>query len=139
MSIEQTLERIAVALEKIEARFAGNVTTAAVTIATPAIVAPVAKDKKKTAAAAPVAAPVIAAAEPSEFDLPGQGAEEPLTFEHLKGRLTLHATTFGTKVTLPIMVKHGADNVTPKMNTIPEANWKACLAEINADLKKQGK
>lgn len=134
MSIEQTLERIAVAVEKIAAgRGEPSVTIASVTQTTiPAVPIKIKKEK-------PMAVP----AEKSEFDLPSGNAdttnEIPITFDQLKDRLTAHATNFGTKVTLPIMVRHGADAITPKMNTIPEANWKACLAEINADLKKQGK
>lgn len=142
MSIEQTLERIAVALEKMEARYAGVLDAAPLVSAV--VPATVIKEKKTTKAApqaAPVNAPVIQP-EADSFTLPGAEEVVPLakdstiTLDDLKDKLTAHAKAFGTKVTVELIKKHGADAVVPKIATIPTANYAACMTEVESDLKK---
>lgn len=140
MSIEQTLERIAVALEKIAAQGSPVVaapavrTTAVVIAEAPPAAAKIKKDKPATTTA-PVSAPVLT----SDEDPFAQPGAPEVTFETLTERLTLHAKTFGTPLTIPIMKKHGANEAKPRMDSIPQGNWKALIDEVNADLAKKGK
>lgn len=123
----EVLTRIAVAVEKIEARYAGAV---------PAVV-PVAASKETKAKKETSASQVMAVAEKevNPFE-PENTDDEKVTFESLTDLLKTHAKKLGTKVTVALIIKHGADRTTPKMNTIPEANFKACFDEATADLKK---
>lgn len=131
--LETVLERIAVALEKqnamTEQLLAGK---ASVVQAPPAqVVVP----KKETKA--PKAAPVVQIAPVVEVD-PFSNDTEPsaITLDSLMAHLTTHAKAFGNKTTIDLIKKHGADAATPKIKTIPEANWQACWDEVTADLNK---
>ena len=127
MSIEQTLERIAVALEK------QNELTAAIVQGKAAVAAPVPAAVKETKVKKDAPAPPVA--EPEQDPFSG-GEEAAVTFETLTELLKAHAKSLGTKLTVALIIKHGADRTTPKMNTIPEANFKACFDEATLDLKK---
>lgn len=124
MSLEQTLERIAVALEKIEARYSGILPTA-----------PRETKVKKETAAAPVAV-VEPESNPFETDA---AAETAISFDALSVLLKDHSVKLGVKPTIALIIKHGADRTTPKLNTIPEGSFKACWDEATADLLKFNK
>lgn len=130
MSIEQNLERIAVALEEIAAQ--GRTATTAIA----AIV-------KTTKASKPVTTAEKGRPETETSDevdpFAAPEAEPLVTLEKLSDTLKLHAKALGTKVTIALIKKHGADSTTPKINTIPAANWFVCFAEAEADLKKTKK
>lgn len=134
MSIEQTLERIAVALEKIVALKPSDL-GAPRTASEVQAIAPAVK-KGKGVAPAPVAAPVI---EVDPFAAPGEAAVPEVTFPMLSEKLQLHAKMYGTPTTIELIKKHGADKAQPKMSSIPTANYAACLAEVEADLAKAKK
>lgn len=126
MSIEQDLTRIAVALEEMVKRMP---ITANANMAAPTLPAKETKAKKE---ASPVVAP-----EPEVDPFASGDTPTPVvTFESLTDLLKIHAKQLGTKVTVALIVKHGADKIVPKMNTIPEANFTACFDEATADLKK---
>jgi len=131
MSIDVDLNRIATALEEIVkigkggGMFTGNTGNPLPPVATP----------KTTKAAKETPAPV-AEPEVDPFSQTTDAAEPIVNFESLTDLLKLHAKKLGTKVTVALIIKHGADRTTPKMNTIPEANFKTCFEEASADLKK---
>lgn len=132
MSIETDLGRIATALEamvKIQEKAYGLAT--ADKQPAPAVVVPTAK-KASAAKAAPAAAP----AEPEVDPFNQEAAAEEVSFETLSALLKQHSVKLGVKTTIALILKHGADKVTPKLNTIPTANFKACFDEATADLKK---
>jgi len=71
--------------------------------------------------------------------------EEPVVVEEVRvvvnkdaveGLLRKHAQILGAKTTIALMIKHGADKTTPKIATIPEANYAAVIEEATADLNK---
>lgn len=122
------LTRIAVALEKM----------VAVMPDTAPVSEPVKKASKKSTAkeemaqAAPVNAPVV---EVDPFS--GETAAVPeVSIESVLAALKMHAVKFGNPVTLALMKKHGANQNTPTIKSIPTANYAACLAEIKSDLEK---
>jgi hypothetical protein len=127
--LEEQLKRIADALEKQNAlteSLIGNKAPANQQGPVPVAPTPPKVEKK-----APKAAPVV------EVDPFAEEAAEPaLTFDQIKETLTAHAKQFGSKVTIELMKKHGADAAAPKINTIPEGNWKVCFDEASAELKK---
>lgn len=125
MSIEIDLNRIATALEQMLLRMP----VASVSTVPAAVPVKEAKKSKETAPA-PVA---VAEAEVDPFS---HDAEVVPTFDELSTLLKEHSIKLGTKVTIALIKKHGANAVTPKLNTIPEANFKACYDEATADLKK---
>lgn len=128
MSIEVELGRIATALEK------QNALTEAL-VGKPASAAPVVA-APNTEKKAPKNAPVVAAEVKVDPFADAEAPKDELTIDILKDLLTTHAKAFGTKVTVELIKKHGADAATPKITTIPQANWKACFDEATADLKK---
>ena len=134
--LETVLERIAVALEKqneMTAQLLMNKPAGAVpVVATPPAAAP--KVEKKAPKAAPVITPEPVEVDPFESEAEAPGSS--ITIESLMAHLTEHAKKFGNKVTIDLIKRHGADAVTPKIKTIPEANWKACWDEAAADLAK---
>lgn len=131
MSIEVELGRIATALEKQNALTEALVNGKGNPLPPPAPLAAPKVEKK-----APKNAPVV---EPEAVDA-GEGMFEDgptgVTLDALKELLTQHAKAFGTKVTLAMIISHGADKDTPKIATIPEVNWAACFTQATADLKK---
>lgn len=128
MSIESLLERIAVALEKIAAT-ADVITVEETPVVEPA---PKAKKAKKDDAVNPME--VL-----ENLDKKVEEAVEPqvtITVEALTLKLREHANTIGAQFTQAIMLKHGANKNTPKISTIPLANYEACYKEAEAELKK---
>lgn len=126
----EVLTRIAVAAEKIAAQ--GNGSAQAVPEAV------VAKPATRTTKVQPVKQ-VTAVAEPEVDPFAQeveQDVEQGVSFDSLTELLKTHAKQLGTKTTVALIVKHGANRLIPKMNTIPEANYKACYDEATADLKK---
>lgn len=121
MSIETDLGRIATSLEIIVKHLTTDKAAPAREPAQPAAA-------KKTAAK-PVPTP-----EP-EVD-PFAEPQAEISLDTLSDLLKKHAKALGTKTTIALILKHGADKVTPKINTIPTANYAACFAEAEGDLKK---
>ena len=115
MSIEQNVERIAVALENL-------VELTKVAMAMPAEEG---KKKKKTEAVAAVATGIE--------DMLGDGAakpEEKITLDQVKDALRGHMTKNGAEVTKALMIKHGANAAKPVVTSIPEANYPALMKEL---------
>jgi hypothetical protein len=133
MSIEQTLERIAVALEKI-----AEVRENLLIMTSPAADPAVKKPGRPAKAVAPVGAPVVTPPPPEALPDPfAEGAPAAaISFEQLTDLLKKHSKTFGVKTTIALMVKHGADATTYKMSTIPTASYQALFTEATADLEK---
>ena len=138
MSIEQTLERIATALETIAK--ACDKAPAAAPTAAPAAAKPATTKAAKptTGMTAPAATPVVAPQ--PEHDPFAQEAEVPvptITIQQLEESLRHHAKAFGTPTTLALMVKHGADRAKTTIKSIPTVGYQPLNDEIEADLKKQ--
>lgn len=110
MSIEQMLERIAAALEKIAVNGAGI-------IASPDVKP--AKAAKTTAAAAPVAASKI-------------------TKDQLFDKLKEHGAAFGLKSTKALMVKHGADATNTTTASVPLGSYEALFGAAQTELNTKG-
>lgn len=108
----EVLTRIAVVLEKAEARYAGQVPPA------PVVDKPK-KGKEDKPAPAAAAAPV----------------ENAVTKEVLFDRLKEHGAAFGLKATKTLMVKHGADSVNTTTASVPAASYKALFAEATKELE----
>lgn len=128
MSIESDLNRIATALEEMVKICRSNIQ--AEVVPAPALKAaePVKKVKKEV----PVVQP-----EPDTDPFGQEVSTQPEpTFESLTSLLKAHSIALGTKVTIALIIKHGADRMTPKLNTIPQASFSACYAEAKADLAK---
>ena len=103
MSIEQSLERIAIALEKV-VDGVGALT-------------PIPEGKKKKEAI------------PAE-DL-GIGAEEKkITIDELRTALQGYKSVNGIDKTKALMIKHGANATKPVLTSIPEKNYAAIIQEI---------
>lgn len=142
MSIEQDLTRIANALETLvnisAAAYTGGAVPSAsensggtITGNAPPPAKPAAKTAlKKKAEPAPVVE------EPSEFDTEESADQVQLTTAEIEATLRRHAKAVGSPTTIKLMIKHGADKVTPKIATIPQANYQAIYDEAEADLKK---
>ena len=112
MSLEQNVERIAVALETLVAlASAGNQAEAK----------PAKAKKEKDVAPAPV---------DDMFDAPKP--EEKVTLDQLKDVLRAHMAKNGTEKTKALMIKHGAAVAKPVISSIPEANYAALLKEASA-------
>lgn len=134
MSIETDLGRIATALEQMVKLCSASKETTSVHVTVPS--GPAAKSAKKQADKPVPAVESVVESDPFQSESP---AQEELTEAKLGEFLKTHATTFGTKATIALIKKHGADPVTPKINTIPQANWQACYNEAKEDmLKKKG-
>ena len=138
MSLEQQLERVAVALEDI----ANSIRTVQnrPTVASE----PVKKPGRPAKVAAPAApeAPVPPAAEAEVLpeDPFSEGEQlKAVTYDELKEILKTHSKTFGVKVTVALMIKHGADKTTQKMTSIPMASYTALAMEAEAELAKARK
>lgn len=124
MSLESDLNRIATALEEIVKGLKNGVSQT--------IAAPVAMKEAKPKAAK--AEPVVAEQDP--FAPADEVGAPVVSFDVLSTLLKQHSIKFGTKVTIALMIKHGANASTPKLNTIPEGSYQACYDEACADLKK---
>ena len=111
MSIEQNVERIAVALENL-------VELTKVAMAMPAEEG---KKKKKTEAVAAVATGIE--------DMLGDAAPK-ITLDQVKDALRAHMTKNGAEVTKALMIKHGANAAKPVVTSIPEANYPALMKEL---------
>lgn len=131
MSIEQNLERIAVALEQLVKSKCGT--------PVPAVEPPVVTKKGLASKKEALAAAAPETEEATDMFASETQAEPLVTLEKLSDTLKLHAKALGTKLTIALIKKHGADSTTPKINTIPTANWFVCFAEAEADLKKTKK
>lgn len=131
MSLEITLERIAVALEAIAKAKSGNPLP---------VLAPV-KDKKAKPAPEVQNAPAEqqAAPESDPFAQESGGQPSTITLGELTDLLRSHAKKLGNPVTIALVKKHGADPVMPKITGIPEGNYQACYDEAMKDLKKAEK
>ena len=117
MSLEQNVERIAVALETL-------VVLAQASEAPKGTEAP--EKKKKVKEPAPQA---------GIEDMLGDGAakpEEKVTLDQLKDVLRGHMAKNGTEKTKALMIKHGAAVAKPVISSIPEANYAALLKEASA-------
>lgn len=140
MSIEADLNRIANALEFIAGSTTGKTPTQPVSelkarVETQPKLAK-ANKTSTTGAATPLVVAVVEDVDP--FAIADVGVQQPeeITFEKLSDLLKKHAATLGTKTTIALIQKHGADAVTPKLNTIPTANYKSCFDEATKDLTK---
>ena len=120
MALEQEIQKLIIAVEAL---------TKAMGQPAPAP-APASRAAKPVKEAPPVEQEV------NPFEPEASTAAPAVTFESLTELLKGHAKKLGTKLTIALIIKHGADRTTPKMNTIPEANFKACWDEATADLKK---
>ena len=107
MAIEQSLERIAVALEKIAE---GSVTA-------------VPEPAKKPGRPAKTAEPA-----PAE-DLLGVDVK-PVTQEEVHAALKAFMTKYGIEKTKVLMIKNGADQAKPVISSIPRANYAALMEDI---------
>ncbi len=123
MALEQEIQKLIIAVETLTKTMQGGVN-------------PLPKETKTTKAVKEKEAPMTVA-EPEVDPFSQDEAPAPaVTFESLTDLLKVHAKKLGTKLTVALIIKHGADRTTPKMNTIPEANFQACWDEATADLKK---
>lgn len=123
MSIEIQLERIANALETL----VGMKDVAAPAIETPK--AEVAKAKVTV----PKGAPVIKKAEtvmPEPVAPVKTEVVSTITKELLTEALRNHASNGNAENTKALMIKHGANATTPKIDSIPVANYAALYAEV---------
>ncbi len=138
MSLEIDLGRIANALEQMVKLMQNEngVTKINYSISAPKDAnqgAPaIAKEKKS---APKTEAPVV---EADPFAEQPVASDAVITLDQLTEVLKQHAKALGTKITIALIIKHGADKTTPKINTIPTANFKACFDEANKDLVKLG-
>ena len=141
MSIEQSLESIAISLETIAANFRAPATPVEIPPQAPEVSAPasVRTTRGRPKQTAPTAAPVVAAA--SELEAPENpfSAEPEVTVETLTDTLRRHGAAFGVQVTLSLMKTHGADAVNPKIVTIPKANYAALVEAAEAEIAKAKK
>jgi len=131
MSIESLLERIAVALEKIAA------TADVITVEETPVVEPTPKAKKAKKDDAVNPMEVLENLDKKVEEVAAAPEPQPvITVEVLTVKLREHANTIGAQFTQAIMLKHGANKTTPKISTIPLANYVACYKEAEAELKK---
>lgn len=138
MSLEQSLERIAIALEKI----AGKSTPTTTTVVNMASDTPTAKPEvleaakpaakaKATPAAKTVtpeslaAGPVAPAAKPAE-------AKPTHTLADVLDLLKKAAVKHGAPKIKQLMIDHGADAKMPKVETIPAANYPALVSVVKS-------
>lgn len=141
--IEETLVRIAVALEKQNELVCMLAFKKAGPESGPfnqGADVPVETVKKTRKVAEPVkpvvAEPVAEEIDPFAAEPEPVAASKEVTFDMLSDFLRKHSVTFGTKTTMALMIKHGADKGTPKLNTIPEKSFNACYAEAQQDFDK---
>lgn len=132
MSIEQTFERIAVALEqqvellKISLNAGVNVETTGVEALPIEPESPAPKVSKKTKKTTEQAVAV-------ESDLPGIPAEQPIakeaeqangpTYKQMEDLLRQHAAKFSIPVTKKLMIEHGANATVPTIASIPKESY----------------
>lgn len=135
--IEQTLERIATALEKIATNGGGNLQNTN-SVNHKVTEMPVKATKTAKTATAPVGAPVVVSEVESVENDPFADAQigATVTIDMVKDVLAKHARAFGTQQTIDLIKRHGADAVTPKIAGIPAKNFAACIAEAEKDLAK---
>ena len=122
MSIEQSLERIAVALELIANRYEGNVP--------PKAVPEVDLDKPKRGRPAKEPAPAVPAVEIDP--LTGEPVKPELaaiTLDQVRDALRAHMKTNGIEKTKALMIKFGAPVANPVVTGIPVTNYAALLKE----------
>lgn len=129
MSIENDLGRIATSLEAIAKHLTADKQPTNQVVPAPTA-AKVKKSDKPTETAAPIEAEVDPFAEAAA------PAAEEVSLENLSELLKRHAKLLGTKLTIALIIKHGADKVTPKIATIPQANFTACFNEALSDIAK---
>lgn len=136
MSLEQTLERIAVALETIavNTKPVGNPAPVAATQATPAAEPP----KKTTKKAAPAAeAPVATTPDLADLEPPAPPtAPAVVTEEMLRDALKRHVIKFGKDATGKVITKFGAKANAPLIADIDKTKYAQCVEALEADLKK---
>lgn len=125
MSIENTLERIAVALEAIAQ---GG---APANLNAPAKPTPAAAPAPRAAKAAPAAAEPVAPVADAKVYTQAEVLETLKTLADIED--------FGSAETIALMVKHGANKETPAVRTIPAANYGALMLEATGLLKKHSK
>lgn len=131
--LEEQLKRIADALEKQNALTESLIGNKNQLPSLTSTVANGPKVEKK----APKAAPVVEKEpEPDVNSMFDESAPAGITQESLKETMTQHAHLFGAKTTIALMVVHGADKTTPKISTIPQANWQAAFDQATAEIKK---
>lgn len=145
MSIENTLERIAVALEtlvsvEIQRRNdlaktqgpaeTGPAETGPATQAQQAD-APKKKTNKKEN---PVAEPSVGL--PMGEPEPTPVTDKPITKDELTKSLRLHASRYGVPITKGLMIKAGANPTEPTVDSIPVINYAALYTQITGDLSK---
>lgn len=130
MSIETDLGRIATALEEIAIQGRASISLTG----TASTQEPVKVSTSKKTGKIDVVKSVEDDVDP--FSQDEKPKEDVLTLDKLKELLTIHAKKLGTKTTIALIIKHGADPATPKINTIPETNFQKCFDEATLDLKK---
>lgn len=116
MSIEQSFERIAVALEEIASQGRGENVTVSLTVP------PLANQQeapKKEKVKKPIAEKVEE-----------KVASKDVTKEELTAALRKHATANGIPVTKALMIQHGANADTPTFDSLPTKNYAALYAAI---------
>ena len=116
MSIEQSLERIASALE----RLAGNAPVPEIQVDAPT--AKVGRPRK-----AAELAPAV-----EEDPLALAPAEKAVTTEEVRAALQAFMAKNGIEKTKALMIKHGANAAKPIITTIPEKNYAAVMVEIGS-------
>ena len=111
MSIEESLSRIALALETIVAKGPGE---------------PPPSEAKPRGRPKAAPAPVV------EEDPLGDGPAVAVTQDQLHAALKGFMDKNGIDKTKALMIKHGANAAKPVLTSIPAANYAALMAEIGA-------
>lgn len=133
MSLEQQLERIAVALETIatNTKPTGNPAPVAAPPAPPTAAEP----KKTTKKAAPAAEPVTAS-DLSDLELtPETPVAAVVTEEMLRDTLKRYVIKFGREATGKAISKFGAKANAPLIADIDKKKYKECVDALELDLK----
>lgn len=140
MSIEQDLNRIANALEKLSELAAGKM-IAAPAPAAPGSTATLGGKPPKVTKATPAPA-VSAPPAPAEDPITGQPIEQEATPTHTIEDVHAHLRTLmetpakgGVEVCKKLMIKHGANPAKPVISSIPRQNYGKLMAEITEMLK----
>jgi hypothetical protein len=123
MSLENDLKRIADALEVIASTLTSQKDVSVKKVEEVPEVEPVKAEPKKEKKAKKEE-PVV------------EEVKVVVNKDAVEGLLRKHAQILGAKTTIALMIKHGADKTTPKIATIPEANYAAVIEEATADLNK---
>lgn len=147
MSIEQLLERIAVAVEQnnelLSVAMFPQKNTSAQPVPAVAVPAPTTSAKRGRTPAVSSAAPAAAVVAPAApvvaetmFDEPsGVAAQTEVTYESLVAILRRHADAVGIDHTKALMIKYGADKTTPKVGAISKENWAICFETAEKDIE----